>query len=70
MGFAKTSEIEELNARIAELESRLKSVSGVRKESTAKPKKAIIKKSATPKKVIKSAKASTSTKATKKKVSK
>jgi len=70
MGFAKTSEIENLNARIAELENRLKSVSGVKKESTSKPKKPAIKKSAAPKKVSKSSKASAAIKSTKKKVSK
>ena len=32
MGFAKSSEIENLNARIAELENRLKGVSGVKKD--------------------------------------
>ena len=70
MGFAKSSEIENLNARIAELENRLKGVSGVKKESTSKPKKPGIKKSAAPKKVSKSSKASASIKSTKKKVSK
>lgn len=70
MGFAKSSEIENLNARIAELENRLKGASGVRKESTSKAKKPGIKKSAAPKKVSKSSKASAAIKSTKKKVSK
>jgi BMFP domain-containing protein YqiC len=70
MGFAKSSEIENLNARIAELENRLKGVSGVKKDSTSKPKKPVIKKSAAPKKVSKSSKASAAIKSTKKKVSK
>jgi polyhydroxyalkanoate synthesis regulator phasin len=70
MGFAKSSEIENLNARIAELENRLKGVSGVKKDSTSKHKKPGIKKSAAPKKVSKSSKASAAIKSTKKKVSK
>ena len=70
MGFAKSSEIENLNARIAELENRLKGVSGVKKDSTSKPKKPVTKKSATSKKVSKASKASAAIKSTKKKVSK
>lgn len=70
MGFAKSSEIESLNARIAELENRLKGVSGVKKDPISKPKKPVIKKSAAPKKVSKSSKASAAIKSTKKKVSK
>jgi leucyl aminopeptidase (aminopeptidase T) len=70
MGFAKSSEIENLNARIAELENRLKGVSAVKKDSTSKPKKPVTKKSATSKKVTKSSKASAAIKSTKKKVSK
>ena len=70
MGFEKSSEIENLNARIAELENRLKGVSAVKKDSTSKPKKPVTKKSATSKKVTKSSKASAAIKSTKKKVSK
>ena len=70
MGFAKSSEIENLNARIAELENRLKGFSAVKKDSTSKPKKPVTKKSATSKKVTKSSKASAAIKSTKKKVSK
>jgi leucyl aminopeptidase (aminopeptidase T) len=70
MGFAKSSEIENLNARIAELENRLKGVSGLKKDSTSKPKKPGNKKSAAPKKVSKSSKASAAIRSTKKKVSK
>jgi hypothetical protein len=70
MGFAKTSEIENLNSRIAELENRLKSVSGGSTKSTNKRKKQVIKKSASVKKVNKSSKASAAGKATKKRVSK
>ena len=70
MGFAKSSEIESLNTLIAELENRLKGVSGVKKDSTSKPKKPVTKKSATSKKVSKASKASAAIKSTKKKVSK
>ena len=70
MGFAKSSEIESLNTRIAELENRLKGVSGVKKDSTSKPKKPVTKKSATSKKVSRASKASAAIKSTKKKVSK
>jgi len=70
MGFAKSSEIENLNARIVELENRLKSVSGEKKERTSKRKKPVTKKSAAPKKVSKSSKTSAAIKSTKKKVSK
>ena len=70
MGFANSSEIESLNTRIAELENRLKGVSGVKKDSTSKPKKPVTKKSATSKKVSKASKASAAIKSTKKKVSK
>lgn len=70
MGFAKSSEIENLNARIAELENRLKSVSGEKKGRTSKRKKPVTKKSAAPKKVSKSSKTSAAIKSTKKKVSK
>jgi len=70
MGFAKSSEIENLNARIVELENRLKSVSGEKKERTSKRQKPVTKKSAAPKKVSKSSKTSAAIKSTKKKVSK
>ena len=53
MGFAKTSEIENLNNRIAELESRLKNVSTGTKVPSSKAKKSAVKKSASSKKVNK-----------------
>jgi polyhydroxyalkanoate synthesis regulator phasin len=51
MGFAKTSEIESLNNRIAELESRLKSVSGEDNKGKRKSAKSTEKKSSPSKKV-------------------
>ena len=70
MGFAKTSEIDNLNARIAELESRLKSVSSEGKERTRGAKKSTSKKSASSKKVSSLTKAKTAKKVAKKRVSK
>jgi polyhydroxyalkanoate synthesis regulator phasin len=70
MGFAKTSEIENLNNRIAELESRLKNVSAGTKIPSSKSKKSAVKKSASSKKVNKLPKTSAATKVSKKKVSK
>ena len=70
MGFAKTSEIENLNNRIAELESRLKNVSAGTKIPSSKSKKSAVKKSASSKKVNKLTKTSAATKVSKKKVSK
>ena len=70
MGFAKTSEIENLNNRIAELESRLKNVSTGTKVPSSKAKKSAVKKSASSKKVNKLAKTSAAVKISKKKVSK
>ena len=70
MGFAKTSEIENLNNRIAELESRLKNVTTGTKVPSSKAKKSAVKKSASSKKVNKLAKTSAAVKISKKKVSK
>ena len=70
MGFAKTSEIENLNNRIAELESRLKNVSAGTKVPSSKSKKSDVKKSASSKKVSKLPKTSAAVKTSKKKVSK
>jgi polyhydroxyalkanoate synthesis regulator phasin len=70
MGFAKTSEIENLNNRIAELESRLKNVSAGTKVPSSKSKKSAVKKSASSKKVSKLPKTSAAVKVSKKKVSK
>ena len=70
MGFAKTSEIDNLNARIAELESRLKSVSSEGKERTRGAKKSTSKKSSSSKKVSSLTKAKTAKKVAKKRVSK
>ena len=70
MGFAKTSEIENLNNRIAELESRLKNVSVGTKVPSSKSKKSAVKKSAASKKVNKLPKTSAAVKVSKKKVSK
>ena len=69
MGFAKTSEIENLNNRIAELESRLKNVSAGTKVPSSKSKKSDVKKSASSKKVSKLPKTSAAVKVSKKKVS-
>ena len=70
MGFAKTSEIDNLNARIAELESRLKSVSSEGKERTRGAKKSTSKKSSNSKNVSSLTKAKTAKKVAKKRVSK
>ena len=70
MGFAKTSEIENLNNRIADLESRLKNVSAGTKVPSSKSKKSDVKKSASSKKVSKLPKTSAAVKTSKKKVSK
>jgi len=70
MGFAKTSEIENLNNRIAELESRLKNVTTGTKVPSSKAKKSAVKKSASSKKINKLAKTSAAVKISKKKVSK
>ena len=70
MGFAKTSELENLNNRIAELESRLKNVSAETKVPSSKGKKSAVKKSSTLKKVNKLPKTSAAVKVSKKKVSK
>ena len=70
MGFAKTSEIENLNNRIAELESRLKNASAGMKVPSSKSKKSDVKKSASSKKVSKLPKTSAAVKVSKKKVSK
>ena len=70
MGFAKTSEIDNLNARIAELENRLKNVSSEGKERTRGAKKSTSKKSASSKKVSSLTKAKTAKKVAKKRVSK
>ena len=67
MGFAKTSEIENLNNRIAELESRLKNVSAGTKVPSSKSKKSDVKKSASSKKVSKLPKTSAAVKVSKKK---
>ena len=70
MGFAKTTEIDNLNARIAELESRLHKEPAGEKKVIMKPNRAPIKKSSTAKKVSGTTKTSTKTKVTKKRVSK
>ena len=70
MGFAKTSEIDNLNSRIAELESRLKNVSSDGKERTRGAKKSTSKKSSSSKKVSSLTKAKTAKKVAKKRVSK
>ena len=70
MGFAKTSEIDNLNARIAELESRLKSVSIEGNERTGRAKKSTSKKSSSSQKVTSLTKAKTAKKVAKKRVSK
>ena len=70
MGFAKTSEIDNFNARIAELESRLKSVSSEGKERTRGAKKSTSKKSSNSKNVSSLTKAKTAKKVAKKRVSK
>ena len=70
MGFAKTSEIENLNNRIAELESRLKNGSAGTKVPSSKSKKSAVKKSASSKKVSKLPKTSAAVKVSKRKVSK
>jgi polyhydroxyalkanoate synthesis regulator phasin len=70
MGFAKTTEIDNLNARIAELESRLQAESVGEKKVISKPNRAPVKKSSTTKKVSRTTKASTKIKVTKKRVSK
>ena len=70
MGFAKTSEIENLNNRIAELESRLKNASAGMKVPSSKSKKSDVKKSASSKKVSKLPKTSAAVKTSKKRVSK
>ena len=70
MGFAKTSEIENLNNRIAELESRLKNASAGMKVPSSNSKKSTVKKSASSKKVSKLPKTSAAVKVSKKKVSK
>lgn len=70
MGFAKTSEIDNLNSRIAELESRLKNVSSEGKERTRGAKKSTSKKSSSSKKVSSLTKAKTAKKVAKKRVSK
>jgi len=70
MGFAKTTEIDNLNARIAELENRLQAESVGAKKVISKPNKAPVKKSSTTKKVSGTTKASTKIKLTKKRVSK
>ena len=70
MGFAKTSEIDNLNARIADLESRLKNVSSEGKERTRGAKKSTSKKSSSSKKVSSLTKAKTAKKVAKKRVSK
>ena len=69
MGFAKTSEIENLNNRIAELESRLKNASAGMKVPSSNSKKSTVKKSASSKKVSKLPKTSAAVKVSKKKVS-
>ena len=70
MGFAKTSEIENLNNRIAELESRLKNASAGMKVPSSNSKKSTVKKSASSRKVSKLPKTSAAVKVSKKKVSK
>jgi len=70
MGFAKTTEIENLNARIAELESRLKSVAGEDKKPASKVKKVSGNNSSTSKKVTATSKARVTKKVIKKRVSK
>jgi len=70
MGFAKNTEIENLNARIAELESRLKSVAGEDKKPASKVKKVSGNNSSTSKKVTATSKARVTKKVIKKRVSK
>ena len=70
MGFAKTSEIENLNNLIAELESRLKNASAGMKVPSSNSKKSTVKKSASSKKVSKLPKTSAEVKVSNKKVSK
>ena len=70
MGFAKTTEIENLNFRIAELESRLKSVAGEVKKPKSKVKKATGNKSSTSIKATGTSKAKATKKVIKKRVSK
>jgi polyhydroxyalkanoate synthesis regulator phasin len=70
MGFAKTTEIDNLNARIAELESRLQKESVGEKKVISKPNRSPAKKCSTTKKVSGTTKASTKIKVTKKRVSK
>ena len=70
MGFAKTSEIDNLNARIADLESRLKNVSSEGRKRTSRAKKSTAKKSSSSKKVSSLTKAKTAKKVAKKRVSK
>ena len=67
LGFAKTSEIENLNNRIAELESRLKNASAGMKVPSSNSKKSTVKKSASSKKVSKLPKTSAAVKVSKKK---
>jgi polyhydroxyalkanoate synthesis regulator phasin len=70
MGFAKTSEIENLNSRIAELESRLNGVSGETSKSKREPTKSTAKKSSASKKVNSPSKKAAPAKASRKKVAK
>jgi polyhydroxyalkanoate synthesis regulator phasin len=70
MGFAKTSEIENLNNRIAELESRLNGVSGKTSKSKREPTKSTSKKSSASKKVNSPSKKAAPAKVSKKKVAK
>jgi polyhydroxyalkanoate synthesis regulator phasin len=68
MGFAKTSEIENLNSRIAELESRLNGVSGETNKLKRQPIKSTAKKKSPSKKVSSSSKKAAPAKASRKKV--
>jgi hypothetical protein len=68
MGFAKTSEIENLNCRIAELESRLNGVSGETNKLKRQPIKSTAKKKSPSKKVSSSSKKAAPAKASRKKV--
>jgi polyhydroxyalkanoate synthesis regulator phasin len=70
MGFAKTSEIENLNSRIAELESRLNGVSGETNKLKKKPTKSTSKKISASKKVNSPSKKAAPAKASRKKVAK
>lgn len=70
MGFAKTSEIENLNNRIAELESRLNSVSDKTSKSKREPTKSTSKKSSASKNVNSPSKKAAPAKVSKKKVAK